>query len=324
MLSTSTSLVRMPQVFSTGIKIHDVGADTRVKGTDFGTSTQENNNLTTITPRQRSVGIKIKDSDVNIFAKTECSTMTTVHPMLHSHAMVANIQVSRSPATNSLVSSPETKLLKPISSALKIEDSGSEFCAPSIVSSSKTLSYFMNVSKNTSDILIESSASREGGVTAKTSTIKYSRPKLCCGGVHVHSYRDKQVSEDIVYQGEWQRYRPKALARKKTFNIMASRKVNEAVMRKKKEILKDKKANSVEKVSVKRQEKKEIKTEPKKSTQMRNFKLHKVKQEDVNKIQIKKSLVSNSGVKTPSNAMKIPRPIKNVSKVITIMKYVGL
>ncbi|XP_063547561.1 uncharacterized protein LOC134755014 [Cydia strobilella] len=33
------------------------------------------------------------------------------------------------------------------------------------------------------------------------------RSKLSCGGVHVHSYKDLQVSEDIVYQGKWQRHR---------------------------------------------------------------------------------------------------------------------
>ncbi|XP_061715636.1 uncharacterized protein LOC133523910 isoform X2 [Cydia pomonella] len=33
------------------------------------------------------------------------------------------------------------------------------------------------------------------------------RSKLSCGGVHIHSYNDLQVSEDVVYQGEWQRHR---------------------------------------------------------------------------------------------------------------------
>ncbi|XP_063633848.1 uncharacterized protein LOC134804667 isoform X2 [Cydia splendana] len=34
------------------------------------------------------------------------------------------------------------------------------------------------------------------------------RSKLSCGSVHVHSYKDLQESEDVVYQGKWQRPRP--------------------------------------------------------------------------------------------------------------------
>lgn len=315
MLSASTSLVRMPQVFSTGIKICDAVADVKTKGTDFGTSTQDNFNLTTISPRQRSIGIKIKDSDANLCTQTE-STITITTPVPHSNTEEPTFKVSCSPQVNSLVSSPETKLLKPISSTLKIEDSGSEFCEPSIASSTKTLSYFMNVSKNTSDILIECSVSKEGQVMEKKPNVKRSPPKLCCGGVHIHSYREKQVSEDIVYQGEWQRCRPKTLARKKMYNTVTSRKVAEAVLRKKKE--KDKKVASAEKLAIRGVEKKESKTESKKSAQMRLTRLLKIKQETASHDQIRKSSlvkINKSIVKLSAKAMKIPRPVKTVTKV---------
>ncbi|XP_026728682.1 uncharacterized protein LOC113494504 isoform X3 [Trichoplusia ni] len=317
MLSASTSLVRMPQVFSTGIKICDAVADVKSKGTDFGTSTQDNFNLTTISPRQRSIGIKIKDSDANLCTQTD-STITITSPVPHSDTAELTYTVSHSPQVNSLVSSPETKLLKPISSTLKIEDSGSEFCEPSIASSTKTLSYFMNVSKNTSDILIECSVSKEGQVIEKKPNVKCSRPKLCCGGIHIHSYREKQVCEDIVYQGEWQRCRPKTLARKKMYNTVTTRKVAEAHLRKKKEMLKDKKATSADKLAIKGVEKKESKTESKKTAQMRLTRLLKIKQETASHDQIRKSSlvkINKSIVKLSAKAMKIPRPVKTVTKV---------
>ncbi|XP_063392643.1 uncharacterized protein LOC134678123 [Cydia fagiglandana] len=34
------------------------------------------------------------------------------------------------------------------------------------------------------------------------------RSKLCCGSVHVHSYKHLKESEDVVYQGKWQRPSP--------------------------------------------------------------------------------------------------------------------
>ncbi|XP_063891069.1 uncharacterized protein LOC110379170 [Helicoverpa armigera] len=312
MLSASTSLVKMPQVFSTGIKIHDVSAETKVQGTDFGTSTQDNNNVTTLTPRLRSVGIKIKDSDVNICSQTECSTMTATEPAPPvSRTATPTPENSCSSAVNSFVSSPETKLLKPISSTLKMEDSGSELYMPSLASSSKTLSHFVTTSKN--DVLLETSTSKKLVTdkmnTAPSKSAKCVRPKLCCGGVHVHSFRDKQVSEDIVYQGEWQRHRPKAFTRKKSYNFASVRKANEAAIRKVIVNSKEKRVSSKEKIFKKRQEK-QIDSD---STETQTTKPYKVKLEK-NVEQMKKPHSYNA-INIENNAMRIPRPIKTVTKV---------
>uniref|UniRef100_A0A2A4JR26 Small RNA 2'-O-methyltransferase n=1 Tax=Heliothis virescens TaxID=7102 RepID=A0A2A4JR26_HELVI len=295
MLSASTSLVKMPQVFSTGIKIHDVGAETKVQGTDFGTSTQDNNNFTTLTPRLRSVGIKIKDSDVNICSQTECSTMTAPEP-----APV----VSRT-------ATPETKLLKPISSTLKMEDSGSEMCMSSLASSSKTLSNFLTTSKY--DVLIEASASKEpvtDKIIVPSKSHKCLRPKLCCGGVYVHSYKDKQVSEDIVYQGEWQRHRPKALTRKMSCNFASARKANEAAIRKIIENSKERPVASKEKISKKRQDKQKGTDSP----ETRTTKSYKLKLEE-NMKQIKPPHDYNSAINVENRPARIPKPIKTVTKI---------
>ncbi|KAL4709801.1 hypothetical protein ACJJTC_001255 [Scirpophaga incertulas] len=44
------------------------------------------------------------------------------------------------------------------------------------------------------------------------------RLKLCRGIIYVHSYKDKHINEDVIYQGEWQRYIPKFNGRKRGNN----------------------------------------------------------------------------------------------------------
>lgn len=67
MLSATTSLTKVSKMFTAGIRIGDSAADTKITSTDFGTRTNDaNNSYRTIIPRNRSVGIKIKDSNSNI------------------------------------------------------------------------------------------------------------------------------------------------------------------------------------------------------------------------------------------------------------------
>ncbi|KAJ8734235.1 hypothetical protein PYW07_014786 [Mythimna separata] len=312
LLTPVTSVTKMPQVFSTGIKINDVTVDSKIKGTDFGTSTQETDGFKTITPRWGSVGITIKDSDTHLGSKAECSTMTIPEYVLPAFA------TNTSSAVCSAMSFNGTKLLKPISSNLKAEDSGSEFCIPSIASTSKMCEYYMTESKPTSNLLIKSFETKE--VESYRSMESPSKIlKLTCGAVHVHSYRDKEVSEDVVYQGEWQRYKPKTNnARKKTFNYSTLRKSNVAVINKSKEKLKEKKVNSKEKIYRKRQEKKPTDAESNKLTQMRNVKLRKVSQQDKSSEDKKPRISkSKSTVKISTKTKSIPRPTKTTTKVPT-------
>lgn len=290
------SVVKMPQVFSTGIKINEVGVDRKIKGTDFGTSTHESDDLKTITPRWRPVGITIKDSDVNLYSKAECSTMTIPEPI------PPKFLTNQSSSVNSAMSFIGTEL-----TTLKVEDSGSEFCTPSIAS------YSMTDSKPTSIVLMKPSLESPSKIL-----------KLTCGAVHVHSYRDKQVSEDVVYQGEWQQYKPKANnARKKTLhNYSPMRRSNEVVTRKTKDNLMEKKVNPKEKICRKRQEKKQTQAEPNKPANMQNVKLRKVSQLD--KIsEDKKVRVSKSVVKISTRTKSIPRTVKPTSKVMMkpILRY---
>lgn len=226
MLSATTSFTKLPKIFNTGIKIGDSTSEiqhTEKKCTDFGTSTNEcANSFKTITPRFRSVGIRIKDSDTMIKERAESGTMTFENEISH---VVPSMPHSFDSAT-------ETQLLKPVSSRIKMEDSGSELCE-SVGSFRKSPFPFANLSKNTSDFQIKSSVSKDVGIDRKFSS-KYVRPKLCCGGVHVHSYKDRQTSEDVVYQGEWQRYRPKPLAKRKPINSVVAKKVSEIASKKSK------------------------------------------------------------------------------------------
>ena len=217
-----------------------------------------------------------------------------------------------------------TKLIKPISSTLQIQDSGSDFFAPSIASTTKTCSFCMTDSVRASNVLIQTFQNNDG-----TSIIESPSKmlKLSCGPVKVHSYRDTQVSEDVVYQGKWQRCKPKAITRKKyiLFSPAKSRTnalVTHVCTKKSKEILKEKKVISKEKVNRKRQEKKEMEAEPKKTPQIPKVKLRKLIQEE-KCAEIKKPRVSKSGVKIPSKPKGIPRPVKTLTKVIkkTILRY---
>ncbi|XP_075990957.1 hen1 methyltransferase [Anticarsia gemmatalis] len=323
-LSASTSLVRMSPAFTTGIKIQDVVTTAKVQGTDFGTSTNDSGNDKVVTPRLKAVGIKIKDSDVNICSAIESSTM-----IMALEKISADIR-SRSPVPRSW--SPEshnkpeksisynipidhspirTELLKPINSSLKTEDSGSDFCA-SVGSILKSSSPLANSSKNTSEIL-RSSEYRDSKVS-KNSCANYNKTRLCCGGVHVHSYKDKQESEDIVYQGEWQRYRPN-LTRKKVCSTVVAKKISDSSSRKLKDTTKVKIVSSKDKVSVNKAPKRESKVD-KKPVQIRSARLNRAKHESPSKEADNVNPVLPKNLDTRNIKLTRPfKPITNVTKV---------
>nr|XP_032524665.1 uncharacterized protein LOC116775511 [Danaus plexippus plexippus] len=194
MLSASTSFTKMSKLYTTGIKIGDSCVDIpKNKVTyDFGTCTDTCQNIIT---NKKSIGIKIKDSDINI-CKQESSTMT--EELNNRDAVI-------SPTQNVNIMEP-----KPLKSAsLSVTDEFSSHVFESIGSLSKSHTRLSESSRYTSDFLIQIP-----GEDKNILKTKYIRPKLSCGGVHVHSYKDRIASEDLVYQGEWQRSKLKTLAKK--------------------------------------------------------------------------------------------------------------
>ncbi|KAG6457074.1 hypothetical protein O3G_MSEX010095 [Manduca sexta] len=229
-LSATTSFSRLPKTCNNGIKIGDSITNVQVTSTEFGTCTYECDVYGTLTLRRPSPGIRIQDSDKCIAEKTECSTMTQAVPIPVN-------EVTPNYAPN------ETKCLKSVASNMKNEDSSSEFCG-SVYSFPKSLCIYPN-SINTSEVQIKTSLTKEVDVSEVLSVTKYVRPKLSCGGVHIHAYRDKQVSEDVVFQGDWQKYRPKTHVKRKPLNSFVVKKGIEPGIKRRKVNSKEKISNTV-------------------------------------------------------------------------------
>ncbi|CAH0405786.1 unnamed protein product [Chilo suppressalis] len=215
MLSTTTSFTKVPQVFNTGVKIGSSFSDLQDNATncDFGTCTNENlDGFKIVNPREKFTGIKIKDSDTNITYTLESETL--------NRETNTNIGIPSVP-NSSLVSTTETTMLKPISSRVKVEDSGSEFC-DSLCSSQRSPLHFMTSANDTSGFQYKLAEDVE---LEREFTRKYTRPKLSNGGVYVHSYKDRQVSEDVVYQGKWQKYTTSKTnqPKKKSYNVVTKK-----------------------------------------------------------------------------------------------------
>lgn len=107
MLSATTSLTRVPKIFTTGIRIGETETDTKISSSDFGTYTYDNNyNQRTILPRQRSVGIKIKDSDSNLLISgMEISNVPTYSALIAKDSMLYVLRQSDS-LRNTVLFSP--------------------------------------------------------------------------------------------------------------------------------------------------------------------------------------------------------------------------
>lgn len=54
---------------------------------------------------------------------------------------------------------------------------------------------------------------------------QYTPPKLSLVGAHVHSYRERELSEDILYQGIWQQNRTKFAPKKRSHSDIATKKI---------------------------------------------------------------------------------------------------
>lgn len=379
-LSATTSVTKLPSIFSAGIKIGDSSTDTKLMNTDCCTSTDDVETYKTIAPRERAVGIKIKESAPNVTFQTESATMTQKHKSFpHENVVILHEEVTtqkqvktkreqeattreqavtmreqgltvrepearkqetniggldmtvfkiqqptimreqgstmqeqelivmqeeeshivREDSDRTNASSPahtdfstETKCLKSITSEIKIKDSSSEFCG-SIASIPISPASMANC-----DLQMVSSFSKDVGVSRNLT--RYVRPKLCCGGVQVHSYRDKQTSEDIMYQGEWQNPRPKVLTKRKVFNPVIVKKITDLTLKKR--------VSSKEKVPAKNFVSRNVQSASKTSSPTRS----------VDPIKTKTNVEkTNERISTfvPKSVAKVNRPIRPVAKV---------
>ncbi|XP_047541791.1 uncharacterized protein LOC125074500 [Vanessa atalanta] len=198
-ISATTSSTIIPNLFSNGMKIKNSLADIRVHKrmtNDFSTCTELLDPAPRLAGLPIAIGIKIKDSDIDIIDTSRIKCPTIVHAV--DDKEIQNI-------SNRYENAKETKLEKLKCSIIKIEDSSSELCG-SLCDSTKPLSQFIVSSKNANENKVKL-LSKINNLTER-SQISYAKNKLIFGGIHVHSYKERIYSEDVVYQGNWQRSRP--------------------------------------------------------------------------------------------------------------------
>ncbi|XP_022127568.2 uncharacterized protein LOC111001836 [Pieris rapae] len=175
MLSATTSFTKFPKLFSKGIKIeHSTTNILCCKKTfDEGTSPDFTCPYKSAHPY---MGIRIIDSDPKIQDKnvTESTTITT-HDFLDDTLKCCD---------------PKTTIIKSVS-VNKTDDTKS---------SKGRLSPILK-----SDVQIQSGDSKVD--IGKKSPVRV-RSKLSCGGIHVHSFKDREVSQDVIFQGGWNEITP--------------------------------------------------------------------------------------------------------------------
>ncbi|XP_045512911.1 uncharacterized protein LOC123707143 isoform X2 [Pieris brassicae] len=180
MLSATTSFTKFPKLFSKGIKIeHSTTNICCEKTFDEGTSPDFTSPYKSAHPY---MGIRIIDSDTKIQDKnvTESTTMTT-HDFLDDTSKCCN---------------PKTTLIKSIS----VNETDH------IKSPKRLLSPLLK-----SDVQIQSGGSKVD--IGRKSPVRV-KSKLSCGGIHVHSFKDREVSQDVIFQGGWNEITPDKLAKK--------------------------------------------------------------------------------------------------------------
>ncbi|XP_052747558.1 uncharacterized protein LOC112054307 [Bicyclus anynana] len=184
----NTSVTKVSQFFSAGIKIAEPCAEAKrnTNTSDFSSCMEKSTSVSI--ECKTSLGIKIKESIPDV---TNDLSMIQV---------TENKLFQLSSEFSSFDPLMDIKQLNPVS--LKINNSRNVYC-DTVNSCFKSQTYFSTSYKNTSDIQIQSVSNE------KNSVIKIlqasDKTNLVCGGTHVHSFKEKQTSEDVVYQGQWQR-----------------------------------------------------------------------------------------------------------------------
>lgn len=232
-------------------------------------------------PVNRSLGFKIKGDDGNITKYVEWSSTRIELSDFHTPFLINPSSTTES----------------------KLTDSGSELYDSYCCSTPQRNLHLTNFSINNSDSQSKGLLSREGIVDQKLSPSKLFKSNLSCGGVQIHSYKEKQISEDIVFQGEWQQHNQQSREKLKKTPTKPSMTRNFTEIANKK-----RKIASTDKPGLKKLEQKfEVKTEMKKPAHVR-IRAFKSKQETVSKTeQIKKTELPKNQVRTTRN--------KNVLKV---------
>ncbi|XP_050352136.1 uncharacterized protein LOC126774635 [Nymphalis io] len=192
-ISATTSSTIIPNLFPNGMKINNSFADILVhkRTNDFSTCTELMDTASRIAGLPIATGIKIKDSDIDIIDMSRVKCSKTVQA--NDDKEIKNI-------SNSYESAKKTKLAKLACSPLKIENSGSELCG-SLYGLPRSPPRFIITSKNASDNEIK--LLRKDNNFTERSQMSYAKKNLIYGGIHVHSFKERTISEDVVYQGNW-------------------------------------------------------------------------------------------------------------------------
>ncbi|XP_045502792.1 uncharacterized protein LOC123699803 [Colias croceus] len=205
-LSASTSFTKFPKLFSKGIKIERSHTNL-LRKTTFETGTSPDcpaccNEI----PKIKSPGIWIHDSDINTeltkHSKPKCSTTSCdTKEIVCSEIIYSEVE-----------SKTESTLIKPITSAMKLNCCGSELGCSISTMKIKSPQRLTSPLKNTSSVQIQSCSGKSD--LQNSSPTRHVKPKLSCGGICVHSFRDREVSQDVVFQGGWNEIIPKTAPKK--------------------------------------------------------------------------------------------------------------
>ncbi|CAG5041760.1 unnamed protein product [Parnassius apollo] len=166
----------------------------------------------------KSNGIQIKDSDI-ILLKNEDS--------FHKTHFVVNYNTVIEPNSEHLVIA-ETEIVNPKqpSNIIKSEDTCPDYRQNAICVANHE-QYEENPSRSLLSVTCSSKEMSKGIIgpfinkeVEFMNNISLSKPTLAFGGILVHSYKDRKTCEDIIYQGDWQRFVPKTIDRKNRFDTI--------------------------------------------------------------------------------------------------------
>lgn len=244
-LLTHTPSIQLQKMFKTGIVISDSMTELKAEAKgiiDFGTSTLEHDtteNVRCITENAKNMcdevilSFAIKrnnaNSNLELLHKSVSSAMnaTILTDALHDESRMKQISTMM---TNENFSSPccrnvpvETDLIKDVFSFNKMDDSLSDHSAMCGTSSSRIWKHFPRLlPPSPHHKEVQSTDTSTHGIPSMYDK-QYSTPKLSFVGAHVHSYKDRDVSEDILYQGVWQKNRMQRAPKKRSLSDITTK-----------------------------------------------------------------------------------------------------
>lgn len=204
----------------------------------FYTKPEENKDVkidNLLSSRYKSNGIQIKDSDNEIHERLEISS-TTVTKSIHNIKSVNVSEENICTASINVVSSickidneipnirnhddPIPQVPKKIiNNVYSIEDDQSKY-------TSNNLEPIIVIPKVINNTKTEQFLRQE--IDLKNSITNIGNRKLAYGGIFIHSYKEKTASEDVLYQGRWQRSFPKSFIKKNPVSTFTVKKIPES------------------------------------------------------------------------------------------------